>query len=356
MHDISDYDYELPPELLAKHPCEKRDESRLMVIDRVTGSIEHFRFRDLPALVRRGDCLVMNNTRVLKARVFGTRTATGGKWEGLFLSSTDEGNWLLIGETRGRIQSGESITIHPAYGPATGNEGSADSLTLTMIDRDSTGTWTARPDSPNRPEVLLERFGTLPLPPYIGRKLADESDDDRYQTTYAREPGAIAAPTAGLHFTPELLEACRSAGAATTEVTLHVGIGTFRPISVERLDDHTMHSEWCKLDGESAEQLGDVKRSSGRIIAVGTTSVRTLESAAQNGTIQQWAGPTDLFIRPGYEFRAIDALITNFHLPKSSLLVLVSAFAGHELTKRAYAVAIENRYRFYSYGDAMMIV
>jgi S-adenosylmethionine:tRNA ribosyltransferase-isomerase len=351
MHNISDYDYELPPGLLAKNPCERRDGSRLMVIDRTAGTIEHLQFHDLPALVRDGDCLVMNNTKVLRARLFGTRKQTGGRWEGLFLSSTPDGNWRLIGETRGKLQPGELLSIHPAY-----NEASPARLDLQLVARDGEGTWTVRPDSVEDTERLLERFGTLPLPPYIGRKLAEESDFDRYQTIYAREPGAVAAPTAGLHFTPQLLADCRDSGATTTEVTLHVGIGTFRPISVEQLDDHRMHSEWCKVSCDAAERIANARQSSGRVVAVGTTSVRTLESAAQNGTMSPWSGTTDLFIRPGYKFKAVDALITNFHLPKSSLLVLVSAFAGHDLMKRAYAVAIENRYRFYSYGDAMLIV
>ncbi|MCL4113233.1 UNVERIFIED_CONTAM: hypothetical protein GTU68_052583 [Idotea baltica] len=340
MQNISDYDYDLPPELLAKTPAERRDESRLMVVNRKTGTIDHAQFRDLPTLLHADDCLVLNNTRVLKARLFGTRTATGGKWEGLFLSAVESGDWKLIGETRGKLQPGESISVRPAYNTAT-----AETLELRLIERDAEDT-----------EILLDRFGTLPLPPYIGRKLADESDFDRYQTTYARQPGAVAAPTAGLHFTDDLLNDCRNRGATTAEVTLHVGIGTFRPISVENLDDHAMHYEWCKVTAEAAENIAQTRQSSGRIIAVGTTSVRTLESAAQNGTMTEWSGSTNLFIRPGYQFKAVDGLITNFHLPKSSLLVLVSAFAGHELMKHIYDVAIAERYRFYSYGDAMLIV
>lgn len=362
MHNLSDYDYELPPELLAKNPVERRDESRLMVVNRATGTIEHMQFRDLPQYLQAGDCMVMNNTKVLKARLFGTRTETGGKWEGLFLSATDDGDWRLIGETRGKLQPGESITIRPAHDQSADQsidqtpDPAADQLELQLVERDDSGTWIARPQSDSDTEQLLDRFGTLPLPPYIGRKLAGESDFDRYQTTYASEPGAVAAPTAGLHFTNGLLDTCREQGVTTAEVTLHVGIGTFRPISVENLDDHVMHYEWCQLHKDVAQHISQTQQSSGRIIAVGTTSVRTLESAAQTGTLDQWSGSTNLFIRPGFQFQAVDALITNFHLPKSSLLVLVSAFAGHDLMKHVYDVAIEERYRFYSYGDAMLIV
>ena len=360
MHSISDYDYDLPPELLAKTPTAKRDESRLMVIDRASGTIEHMLFRDLPSQLKANDRLVMNNTKVLQARLFGIRTQTGGKWEGLFLSATEDGHWKLIGETRGKLQPGESLTIHPAH--CDSSAPNAPSLTLHLIERDEEGTWTAKPQSDQTAEALLARFGTLPLPPYIGRKVADENDFDRYQTTFAKTAGAVAAPTAGLHFTPELLQQCRQVPATTSEVTLHVGIGTFRPISVEKLDDHDMHFEWCQLSKEAAQQIHSTRQADGRIIAVGTTSVRTLESAAQfagnssTTSIPAWSGSTNLFIKPGYEFKAIDGLITNFHLPKSSLLVLVSTFAGYDLIKHAYETAIQQQYRFYSYGDAMLIV
>jgi S-adenosylmethionine:tRNA ribosyltransferase-isomerase len=231
---------------------------------------------------------------------------------------------------------------------------------ITLEGRDDEGVWTARVEDNNSgPVELLNRFGTVPLPPYIGRKLAEAADWDRYQTTYARQPGAVAAPTAGLHFTPELLNACEQRGIARTTVILHVGIGTFRPISVTKLDEHRMHKEWCELSAGSAATINAARQNGGRIVAIGTTSVRTLESAAlQSGskTLDAWSGETDIFIRPPYQFQIVDVLLTNFHLPRSTLLVLISAFAGHDLMKKAYATALVENYRFYSYGDAMLIL
>jgi S-adenosylmethionine:tRNA ribosyltransferase-isomerase len=218
------------------------------------------------------------------------------------------------------------------------------------------GIWTFEPSISDTPVTLLQQFGTVPLPPYIRRELPTDADWDRYQTTYARRYGAVAAPTAGLHFTPELLRECRDCGIEQTHVTLHVGIGTFRPIAVDNLADHRMHAEWCELSPEAADEINQTRAAGGRIFAVGTTSVRTLESAAHDKIVNAWSGETELFIRPPYEFRAVDVLLTNFHLPKSSLLVLVSAFAGPELIREAYRAAIDERYRFYSYGDAMLIV
>lgn len=397
MDDLNLYDYELPPELIAAEPLARRDQSRLLVIDRRTGELDHRRTRDLPALLRPGDCLVLNDTQVIPARLLGRRKATGGKWEGLYLGGTPSGAWRLIGQSRGRLNPGEQIVLVPAHRPESGEE-----FVLTLIERDPDGVWTARPEacaahaSHNTLEIL-KRFGTVPLPPYIRRKLATEADWERYQTTYSRKPGAVAAPTAGLHFTPELLAACRERGLGIGYVTLHVGIGTFRPIGVPRLSEHRMHSEWCELPEETADLLNRTRASGGRIVAVGTTTVRTLESAARaaeppiedrgwrmeerglriedsgaplsilhplssilhspsSPVLQPWRGETDLFIRPPYAFRAVDCLLTNFHLPKSSLLVLVAALTGLELTKRAYQSAIRERYRFYSYGDAMLIL
>jgi S-adenosylmethionine:tRNA ribosyltransferase-isomerase len=354
MDDLSLYDYKLPPERIAREPPPRRDDARLLVVDRAGGKLEHRGIRDLPDLLQPGDCLVLNDTQVLPARIFGTRAATGGKWEGLYLGATSAGDWKLIGETRGRIQPGEQIILFPAHRLTA-----TDRLTLTLREKDDDGVWTARVDGDDSAIELLQQFGTVPLPPYIGRKLADTSDWERYQTTYARSPGAVAAPTAGLHFTPELLEACTARGLRRAAVTLHVGIGTFRPISVEKLSDHRMHAEWCELPSESAVILNQTRAAGGRIVAVGTTSVRTLESAAQHnpqGSLATWSGETDLFIRPPYEFRATDVLLTNFHLPRSTLLVLVSAFAGRELIQEAYQCALHAGYRFYSYGDAMLIV
>jgi len=356
MDDLSAYDYHLPPELIAARPAAVRDEARLLVVDRRTGSIAHRTIRDLPSLLKRGDRLVLNDTRVLPARLFGIRVGTGGRWEGLYLGCDDRGDWRMLSQTRGKLQAGEIILIpvpRTASNAATHDE--ERPLKLVLREKGDEGIWRAQPMIEASPLELLDRFGTMPLPPYI-RRLATEEDAQRYQTTFAKVPGAVAAPTAGLHFTPELLAACRERGIEQTHVTLHVGIGTFRPISVERLSEHRMHAEWCDLSAEAAEAINRTRQCGGRIIAVGTTSVRTLESAAADGSIAEWRGETNLFIRPPYEFRVVDCLLTNFHLPKSTLLVLVSAFADRDLIREAYATAIAERYRFYSYGDAMLVV
>ena len=352
MNELSDYDYDLPAGLIADVPLAGRDESRLLVVDRQRGELLHRTIRDLPSLLLAGDCLVLNDTRVIPARLYGRRAATGGRWEGLFLGTTADGDWRLIGQTRGRLQPGEQIVITPAHRPDSGDE---FRLTLVEIEADD-GVWIVRPESTGDPVKLLGQFGTVPLPPYIHRQLATEESWSRYQTIYARHPGAVAAPTAGLHLTPELLDALEQQEIGQSFVTLHVGIGTFRPISAQLLSDHRMHSEWCELPVETAEQLNAARTNGGRIIAIGTTSVRVLESAAGDGGLKPRRGETDLFIRPPYQFRGVDCLLTNFHLPRSSLLVLVSAFAGNDLIRRAYAEAIHERYRFYSYGDAMLIL
>ena len=353
MDNLTDYDFDLPPELLAREPLADRSASRLLVLDRQSGEIQHRTIRELPELLHPPDLLVLNDTRVIPARIFGYRTHTGGKWEGLFVGVTEDGCWRIIGQTRGKLLAGETLTLTPAHA-----ERSSEPVSLTLIQREvRDGIWQAKCDSAESPESILLRIGTLPLPPYVGRKLATDNDWNRYQTAYARQPGAIAAPTAGLHFTPELLAECESRNISHTFVTLHVGIGTFRPISVDRLDDHAMHSEWCELPTSAVERIQTAKGQGGRVVAVGTTSVRTLESAAvQAEPNSPWTGHTDLFIRPPYQFRMVDSLLTNFHLPKSSLLVLVSAFAGIDQIKAAYAEAIANRYRFFSYGDAMLIL
>lgn len=347
---LETYDYHLPPELIAQQPLAERDASRLLVVRRGDQSITHRSIRDLPSLLEPGDCLVLNNSRVLPARLFGIRTQTGGKWEGLFLATNSEGLWRLIGQTRGWINRGETVTI--SLPDALKSE---PPLQLRLIDREAEGVWLMEPLSPGSPVELLTRYGVMPLPPYIERDVTSD-DSERYQTTYARVPGSVAAPTAGLHFTAELLENCRQAGILTAEVTLHVGIGTFRPVSVDDLLQHVMHAEYCELSQPTAEMLANVRRSGGRIVAVGTTSLRTLESAYAQAGWQAWNGETKLFIRPPYQFQAVDALLTNFHLPKSTLLMLVSALAGIDLIRKAYAEAIAARYRFFSYGDAMLIV
>jgi S-adenosylmethionine:tRNA ribosyltransferase-isomerase len=366
---LSSWQFELPAELIASRPAETRDGARLLVVDRQTASITHARIRDLPDLLKSNDLLVFNNTKVLPARLFGFRTSTGGRWEGLYVEEVSPGHWHLLSDTRGRLQPGETITVRPAYLDSSedalenerGAEQDSESLILTLIQKRDDGGWIAAPNSKVSSLELLERFGSLPLPPYMGRKLADQDDQQRYQTQFASEPGAVAAPTAGLHFTESLLEECRSRGIQKAELTLHVGIGTFRPVVAERLSDHKMHEEWCRLPPDTCEMVLQTQQRPGRVIAVGTTSVRTLESAAQatmgsGNVLQPWQGRTNLFIQPGYKFQAVDCLLTNFHLPGSTLLVLVAAMAGYDLIMEAYRQAISERYRFYSYGDAMLIV
>jgi S-adenosylmethionine:tRNA ribosyltransferase-isomerase len=345
---VDNYDYDLPDELIARAPAAARDASRLLTADRSTEQIAHRRMRDFPELLRPGDLLVINETRVVPARLSGYRTATGGKWEGLYLGTAENGCWRVIGQTRGTLRPGETLTLRSAG--ASGGE-----LVLGLEESCAEGEWLARPHSDRDALALLNEFGAVPLPPYIERDRPTPEDRERYQTVYARRPGAVAAPTAGLHFTPELLEACVARGAEIARVTLHVGLGTFRPISVQRLSEHRMHAEWCELTEETADAIRRVRAADGRVIAVGTTTVRTLETAAAEGEIRAFRGETDLFIRPPYRFRVVDALLTNFHLPRSTLLVLVSTLGGAELIRRAYQEAKSRQYRFYSYGDAMFV-
>jgi S-adenosylmethionine:tRNA ribosyltransferase-isomerase len=280
--------------------------------------------------------------------LIGHRVATGGKWEGLYLSNDDRGHWKLIGQTRGYLQPGELVAV---------SSPGRDPLSLKLIAREPDGVFVFEPSLPGTAVDLLQHYGTLPLPPYFDRKTPDASDWERYQTVYATSPGSVAAPTAGLHFTPELLHACQSRGVQRGEVTLHVGLGTFRPVAVENLTEHQMHSEWCELPARTVDLIESTRAHGGRIFGVGTTSLRTLESAAQqNEPLRPWQGETRLFVRPPYAFKVVDILLTNFHLPKSTLLMLVSAFAGIDLIRRAYAEAIAEQYRFFSYGDAMLIL
>ena len=347
LDQLSAYDYALPEKLIAKQPLPERDASRLLVLDRQTGEIVHRSIRDLPGLLAPADCLVVNNTRVLPARLFGTRTATGGKWEGLYLSGEPRGHWKLIGQTRGYLKSDETVLVRSATG---------EELSLKLIGREPDGVFVFEPSLAGTAVELLARFGTLPLPPYFDRQTPEAGDWDRYQTVFASQPGSVAAPTAGLHFTPELLDACRTRGIARTEVTLHVGLGTFRPVAVENLADHPMHSEWCELPSAAVREIEAAQARNGRVVAVGTTSLRTLESARQHGGLRAWSGETRLFVRPPYQFQIVNALLTNFHLPKSTLLMLVSAFAGADFIREAYQTAIAEQYRFFSYGDAMLIL
>lgn len=350
MSELDAYDYELPRELIAQQPLRNRSDARLMLVDRKRDLIDHYHVRDLPELLQRGDVLVMNDSKVVPARLIGFRTDTLGKWQGLFLrEDRDSGCWEVLSKTRGRLSPGDRISITDRH--------ARESMTLQVVERVEQGNLVVKPEFSGTAEDLLERFGRIPIPPYIRDGQMVDSDVKDYQTVYAKSAGSVAAPTAGLHFTKELFVALQQAGITGHAVTLHVGLGTFRPIAAENLDEHKMHSEWGQIGQTAADALNAAKQDGRRRIAIGTTSVRVLESAAsQDGLLQPWTGMTDLFIKPGYKFRAVDALMTNFHLPKSTLLVLVSTFANPDLIKRAYAEAVSQRYRFYSYGDAMLIL
>jgi len=347
MSELTQYDYELPRHLIAQAPLACRADARLLVVDRAGDFFMHKHVRDLPEILLPTDCLVLNDTRVIPARLVGFRTKTGGRWEGLFLESSPEGLWRVMGKTRGKLVPGETITLLDCQG----NE----AIRLHLGSKDPNGVWIVRPESDEEPFALLERVGRVPLPPYIRKGEMVESDRKHYQTIFARSPGAVAAPTAGLHFTEHLLRRLERRGITLCRLTLHVGPGTFRPIETDRLADHSMHSEWGELRQETVERIDACRRRGGRVVAVGTTSVRILETAAADGSLKPFTGRTNLFIRPPYAFRAVDALLTNFHLPRTTLLVLVRTFGGDALIRRAYEEAIREEYRFYSYGDAMLI-
>ncbi len=347
MSDVDQYDYELPSELIAQEPLARRSDSRLLVVDRQTQSLAHRRVRDLGELLHPGDCLVLNDTRVLPARLLGRRIPSGGRWEGLFLAA-EQRLWRLIGKTRGKLAPGDKVQLTDAEG--------RDDLVLTFVERCPGGGWIVSPDRQEPFLAALERCGRIPLPKYIRSGQALPADRERYQTVYAREPGSAAAPTAGLHFTEQLLTQLAEQGIEACHVTLHVGLGTFRPIEVDSLAEHQMHSEWGRIDATTVERLARCRAAGGRIVAIGTTSVRVLESASQSGQLAPWQGETDLFIRPPFQFRSVDALLTNFHLPRSTLLVLVRTLGGDALMRRAYEAAIREEYRFFSYGAAMLIV
>lgn len=346
--ELSHYDYGLPRHLIAQHPLARRSDARLMVIDRRDGCILHRQVRELPDLLRPNDCLVLNDSRVVPARLVGKRTLTGGAWEGLFLSVDEAGRWRLLCKTRGKLAPGETVTLT--------NLLAADDVPLRLIEKQPGGVWVVRPESEDETYALLDRVGRVPLPHYIRGGEMVEEDRQRYQTVYARHPGSAAAPTAGLHFTDELLGRLVDAGVTPVRVTLHVGLDTFRPIAATTLAEHHMHSERGEVTATAVNRIEHCRSLGGRVIAVGTTSVRLLETAAQSGRLRPWAGQTDLFIRPPCVFNAVDALMTNFHLPRTSLLVLVRTFGGDDLIMRAYAEAVREKYRFYSYGDAMLIV
>lgn len=357
------YDYDLPPDLIAQEPLADRTAARLLVVDRRTGGLTHRHVRDLPELLAPGDLVVVNDTKVVPARLVGRRVRTGGKWEGLFLrverEGGDVGAWVVLAQTRGRPEPGERVWLaaRAADGGADETAGrAADGVEIELVGRAAGGAWLARPLVAAPAEEILARVGRVPLPGYIRGGHEQPGDLDRYQTVFAREAGSAAAPTAGLHFTAELFSRLAARGVGRATVTLHVGLGTFRPITAASLDDHEMHTEWCVCPPETVAAIAQTKARGGRVIAVGTTAMRTLETAARAGSVAPFTGPTDLFIRPGFRFHAVDCLLTNFHMPRTTLIVLVSTFASRELIARAYAEAIRERYRFLSYGDAMLIV
>ena len=336
----SDFFYELPEELIAQTPLEKRDGSRLMRLSKESGEIEHRHFYELTEFLRKGDCLVLNNSRVLPARLIGCRK-TGGAVEIVLLRDLGEGLWECLSRPGRKTKPGTELVFGDGE------------LTATVEAVAEGGNRLVRFHYSGIFLECLERLGKMPLPPYIKAEL---QDSERYQTVYSKELGSAAAPTAGLHFTLELLEKIKAMGVNVCYVTLHVGLGTFRPVKEEEIEDHDMHSEFCMVPPETAEIITRTKKQGGRVIAVGTTSCRTLESFAKDdGTIEESSGWTDIFIFPGYRFKCVDALITNFHLPESTLIMLVSALAGRENVLHAYKTAVDERYRFFSFGDAMFI-
>lgn len=335
-----DFYYDLPEELIAQTPLQQRDSSRLMVLDRTTGQVSHRHFYDILEYLHPGDCLVMNDSRVLPARLLGHRP-TGGAVEVLLLRDLGDKRWECLCKPGKKMREGDTVTFGDGE------------LTATVVSVQDDGNRIVEFHYEGIFLEILERLGKMPLPPYIKAELADQ---ERYQTIYSREVGSAAAPTAGLHFTKELLEQVRAKGVKTAFVTLHVGLGTFRPVKAEDILDHHMHSELCMMSAETAQILNETKANGGRVICVGTTSCRTLESLVnEDGCFEEKSKWTEIFIYPGYTFRAMDGLITNFHLPESTLVMLVSAFAGRENVLNAYHIAVEARYRFFSFGDAMFI-
>lgn len=342
MMNVKDFDYELPQELIAQDPLEDRSGSRLMVLDKKTGAVEHHVFKEITKYLKPGDCLVINNTKVIPARLFGVKEGTEAKIELLLLKRRENDIWETLVKPGKKAKPGTVISFGDGL------------LTGEIVDVVEEGNRLIQFHYEGIFEEILDQLGQMPLPPYITHQLADKN---RYQTVYAKYDGSAAAPTAGLHFTPELLEEIRQMGVSIAEVTLHVGLGTFRPVKVENVLEHHMHSEFYRIEQEAADMINAAKESGHRIISVGTTSTRTLESAAdENGHLTAKSGWTDIFIYPGYQFKVIDGLITNFHLPQSTLVMLVSALAGREHVLAAYQKAVEERYRFFSFGDAMLII
>lgn len=351
MQSLHDYFYELPEELIAQTPCEKRDECRMLVLDRKTGGISHKHFYDVTEYLKPGDCLVINDSRVIPARIYGVKQRETedanepSRIECLLLRQRELDLWECIVRPGKRIKKGAKIDFS---GVMTGEvvDVTEDGNRMIAFDYDRSGGETVY--------SLLEKIGKMPLPPYITKEL---DDNDKYQTVYAKENGSAAAPTAGLHFTDELLDKISGMGVDIVRVMLHVGLGTFRPVKTENIEEHKMHSEFFTVTEEAAKRINECRKNGGRIISVGTTSARTLESAADdNGVIRAQSRDTDIFIYPPYKFKAVDALITNFHLPESTLLMLISAFSDRETVMKAYKEAVERKYRFFSFGDAMMIL
>ncbi|MCR5808411.1 MAG: tRNA preQ1(34) S-adenosylmethionine ribosyltransferase-isomerase QueA [Clostridiales bacterium] len=337
----SDFYYDLPQELIAQSPAEQRDMSRLLVYNRKTKTIEDRVFHDVIEYLEPGDVLVRNVTRVIPARLYATREGTGGAMEFLLLRRINETDWECLVKPGRRARPGRSFVVN-------------DELSVTVLEALEDGNRIVRLNYDGIFEEVLDRAGEMPLPPYITKKLEDKN---RYQTVYARDNGSAAAPTAGLHFTPELLDRIREKGVLIADVLLHVGLGTFRPVSAENVEDHHMHSEYYSVTPEAADIINKARANGGRIISVGTTGCRTLESSADdNGVVHPGSGWTDIFITPGYKFKAVDALITNFHLPESTLLMLISAFSSREEVMRIYKHAVEEKYRFFSFGDSTLFL
>lgn len=336
-----DFYYELPEELIAQHPLKNREESRLLILDKETGEIEHKVFKDIIDYLNKGDCLVLNDTRVIPARLFGNRKGKEEKIEFLLLRNVEGSKWEVLVKPGKKVKPGGKIYFGDGL------------LIADVLSIEEDGTRLVEFHYDGIFEEILDKLGEMPLPPYIKEKLEDK---EMYQTVYSRREGSAAAPTAGLHFTKELLNRIEQKGVKIVFLTLHVGLGTFRPVKVDEIEKHHMHSEYYEVSENAAKTINEARSNGGRIIAVGTTSIRTLETVAtQEGKIVPKSGWTDIFIYPGYKFKAVDCLITNFHLPESTLLMLVSALAGRENILNAYKIAVENRYRFFSFGDAMFI-
>ncbi len=337
----SDFYYDLPEELIAQTPIKERDHSKLLVLDKITGEVEHRHFYDIMDYLNKGDCLVINDTKVLPARLFGTRKDTGALIEILLLKRLDDDKWEILVKPGKKARTGSEIIFKENF------------LTGRIIDVEEGGNRIIEFQYKGIFEEILDQLGEMPLPPYIHEKLEDKN---RYQTIYAKNPGSAAAPTAGLHFNDELLEKIENSGVSIARLTLHVGLGTFRPVKAEYISEHKMHSEYYELSENEAEKINEAKRNGKRVISVGTTSTRTLETIGdENGFVRAQRGWTEIFIFPGYEYRVIDSLITNFHLPESTLVMLVSALASKDKIMNAYRIAVEKKYRFFSFGDAMLI-